>query len=259
MTESRANDYLLGKNTAQSSLYQTICPAGNRMLLQWGFNMMSVLLQLSIKLLLLEEYPEIPFRITHLEWDIWTPSAKHFISGKETLSVEAKTQCAERHMHTLTLTHRFLQARLPCVIKGNAYQALITKSLCSSEWCAIIRQAAQISSCHKVALPAMSFNNLFSGLQLSISYARTSVRHLHNMPEWLGMCSIMKAMQVRIWNSKITSPKLSLETLSYPLLVTTTLQQTACASVIHNRHTVWGHITPLSSVFITGHKEISMP
>lgn len=59
------------------------------------------------------------------------------------------------------------------------YQALITKSLCSSELYTIIRQAAQISSCHKAAFPTMCFNNLFSELQLSINYACISTRSLY--------------------------------------------------------------------------------
>ena len=109
-------------------------------------------------------------QLSHIKQGIWTKSARYFFRGKNTLSLE-HSLCIDTRMHTLPLTHRFFQARLPCIIKGNVYQALITKLLGSSEWCTIIRQAAQISSCHKAALPPISFNNLYPGPRWSINYA----------------------------------------------------------------------------------------
>lgn len=103
--------------------------------------------------------------------------------GKSTLSLGAKTHSADTYMHTLTLPHRVLRARLPYVIKGNVHRALITKLPCSSERGTISRQAAQTSSCHKAALPTLSCNNLFPGLRLSINYACISI---HSPYVWVA-------------------------------------------------------------------------
>lgn len=55
-------------------------------------------------------------------------------------------------MHTVTITHELFQAKLSSVIKGNVYQVLISKLLCFSKWCTIIRQTAQLSTNYKDAL-----------------------------------------------------------------------------------------------------------